>query len=92
MAKRIGLNREKLKAFVFRRKANLMGLVAIALIGLAATVALALAGSPRTGVAAVVSALLILLCAVQIYRMKSSYRTIPSFRGARKRRKRAQEP
>lgn len=85
MKKRI--DREKIKSFLFRRKANTLGLLAIMALSILLTVIFALRRSPRTGVLAVVSLLLALLFAVQVYRMRSSYRTIPSFRGSRRRKK-----
>lgn len=83
-----GVNKQRVRSFLFRRKANLMGLLAITGLSVVVTVAFALLRSPRTGVLVCVTALLFLLCAVQLYRMRSSYRTIPSFRGFRKKRKR----
>ena len=81
-------NREKLKAFIVRRKANYLGLLTITAVSLIATLALALRHSRRTGILVVVSILLLILCALQTYKMRSSYRTIPSFHGFRKKKKR----
>ena len=80
------LDREKLKAFIVRRLANFYGLIAITLISLIATLALFMRRSPRTGILVVVTLLLLALCALQVFKMRSSYRTIPSFRGSRKKR------
>ena len=80
-------DREKLKAFIFRKRANFFGLVAITVISAVATLALFLRRSPRTGILVAVTVLLALLCALQSFKMRSSYRTIPSFRGFRKKRK-----
>lgn len=81
------IDREKIRAFVLRKKANLWGLIAITAISIALTVAAALLGFRRTGILVVVSVLLVLLCTLQLYKMRSSYRTMPRFRGFRKRRK-----
>ena len=81
---------KKLKAFIFRKRANFFGLLAITVISAIATVILALLHSRRTGILVVVTVLLALLCALQSYKMHSSYRTMPSFRGFRK-KKRSQD-
>ena len=81
---------EKLRAFIFRKRANFFGLLAITVISAVATVVLALLHSKRTGILVVVTVLLALLCALQSYKMRSSYRTMPSFRGFRK-KKRSQD-
>ena len=81
------MDRERIKAFIFRRKANFFGLLAITALSLVMTLVFALLHSPRTRILIAVSVLLVLLCALQLYRMRSSYRTIPSFRGFRKKRK-----
>lgn len=81
------INRERLKAFIIRRRANFIGLVIITLLSVLSTLLLYAVHSSKADVLALVSVLLILLCFVQTYKMKSSYRTIPSFRGFRKRKK-----
>lgn len=81
------IDRERIKAFILRKKANFWGLLMITTVSIVATVVCALIDSPRTGLLAVVTALLVLLCFLQAYRMRSSYRTIRSFRGQRKKRK-----
>lgn len=85
MRKRI--DRERIRAFVLRRKANALGLTVITALSVLVTVVSALMRSSKTGIFAVVSMLLLLLCAVQSYRMRSSYRTMRSFRGFRKKKR-----
>ena len=82
------LNREKLKAFIVRRKANYLGLLTITLVSLIATLVLALRHSRRTGILVVVTVLLLVLCALQTFKMRSSYRTMHSFHGLRKKKNR----
>ncbi len=79
-------NREKLKAFVERRKINTFGLMAITAVSAVITLACALSGFARTDILALVTVALIVLCAVQLYKMRSSFRTIRSFKGSRKRK------
>ncbi len=79
-------NREKLKAFVERRKINTFGLMAITAVSAVITLACALSGFARTDILALVTIALVALCAVQLYKMRSSFRTIRSFKGSRKRR------
>lgn len=80
------LNREKLKAFIERRKINSFGLLAITLISAVITLVCALSGFARTDILTLVTIALVVLCVVQMYKMRSSFRTIRSFKGARKRR------
>lgn len=81
------INREKIKAFVLRKKANYLGLLAITGLSIIVTLLAGLARFHRTDILAVVSVLLVLLCLIQIVKMRSSYRTMPSFRGFRKKKK-----
>lgn len=80
------LNREKLKAFIERRKINSFGLLAITLISAVITLVCALSGFARTDILTLVTIALVVLCVIQMYKMRSSFRTIRSFKGARKRR------
>lgn len=80
------LNREKLKAFIERRKINSFGLLAITLISAVITLVCALSGFARTDILTLVTIALVVLCVVQMYKMRSSFRTIRSFKGARKRK------
>ena len=80
------INRERIKAFVLRKKANFFGLLAITALSVVITLLASLSGFRRTGILAVVSVLLVFLCLLQLYKMRSSYRTMHSFRGFRKRK------
>lgn len=80
------INRERLKAFLLRRKLNAMGLLVITAFSLIITIICALCSFPRTGILAFVTALLVLLCFIQAFRMRSSYRTIRAFKGSRKKK------
>lgn len=84
MARKI--NCEKLKAFVERRKINTLGLVAITAVSAVITLACALSGFARTDILVLITIALVILCVVQMYKMRSSFRTIRSFKGSRKRR------
>ena len=78
--------RERLKAFLLRRKLNAFGLLAITAFSALITLAGALCGFGRTDILAVITLLLVVLCFVQGYRMRSSFRTIRSYRAARRKR------
>lgn len=80
------INREKIKAFILRKKVNFFGLMAITALSIIVTLLAALSGFRRTEILAIVSVLLILLCLLQLYKMRSSYRTMPDFRGFRKKK------
>ncbi len=82
------INGEKLKAFIFRRRINALTLLSITLLSISATVFCALTGfAPvRLNILVIVSVLLVLLCAVQFYRMRSSFRTMKNFKGKRKKK------
>lgn len=82
------LNRERLKAFILRRKLNAFGLLSITVASVLITLLCALIGFPRTDILAVVTVLLVVLCFVQAFRMRSSFRTIRSFKGSRKKKRR----
>lgn len=85
MARKI--NRKRLKTFILRRRANAMGLFALTALAVLVTLICALAGFRRTDVLIVVTALMMLLCAIQLFRMKRSFRTMRAFRGIRKKNK-----
>ena len=80
------LNRNKMKKFFFRRKINLSTLIVITIMSAAATgICLTTGFLPeRVILLEVVTAALIVLTLVQIYRMKSSFRTMKDFKGKRK--------
>lgn len=78
------INKERLKAFILRRKLNIFGLMAITVISALITLICALTGFARTNLLVIITVLLVLLCFVQGIKMRSSFRTIRSFKGARK--------
>ena len=81
------ISRERFKAFILRRKLNAFGLLVITLLSLITTIICALVGFKRTDVLVIVTILLIALCFVQRYKMRSSFRTIKSTRGFRRKKK-----
>lgn len=81
------LNREKLKAFLYRRRSNTLGLLLITAFSIVVTLLCAMTGFKRTDILAGVCVLLVLLCIVQLYRVRKSFRTIRSFRGIRRKKK-----
>lgn len=81
------LNREKLKAFILRRKLNAFGLLVITIFSAVVTLICALVGFARTDILALVTVLLVLLCFIQSIKMRKSFRTIRSFKGSRKKKK-----
>ena len=82
------LNGEKLKSFLCRRKSNTLGLFMITAFAVVITLLCALTGFKRTDFLAIVCVLMLLLCIVQLYRVRKSFRTIRAFKGMRKKKKR----
>jgi len=83
------INRERLKAFLLRRKLNAFGLLIITTLSAVITLICALTGFARTDILVVVTVLLVVLCFIQAWRMRRSFRTIRSFKGSPRRKKRA---
>ena len=81
------LNREKLRAFIQRRRINAAGLLVITLFSAVITVICAFKRFPRTDLLAVVTLLLVLLCFIQELKLRSSFRTLRSFKGFHRRKK-----
>lgn len=81
-------NREKLKDFLLRRRLNFLSLICITTLSVLVTLLCFVFNliPNRIYILVIVSALLVLLCVVQALRMRSSFRTIKSFRGVRKKR------
>lgn len=84
------LNRERLKAFFFRRRINFMTLLVITFLSIAVTLFCRMTGfiPGRIVILEIVSLLLIVLCIVQAYRMRRSFRTMRNFKGRRKKKAR----
>lgn len=80
------VNREKLREFIQRRRINTFGLFVLTALSAAVTLLGVLTGFSRTNILAFVTIMLLLLCAVQLYKLRRSFRTIRSFKGMRKRR------
>ncbi|MGN0996121.1 MAG: hypothetical protein ACI4PG_04390 [Candidatus Ventricola sp.] len=78
--------RERLKAFLLRRKLNAFGLLTITAGSLIITLIAGLCGFAHTDILALVTLLLVVLCFVQAYRMRASFRTMRAFRGFRKKK------
>lgn len=80
--------REKIKAFFIRRKINALGLLVITVMSAVITLLCALTGFSRTDVLVIVTILLILLCFLQAFKLKKSFRTIRSSHAIRKKHNR----
>ena len=81
------LNREKLRAFIQRRRINAAGLLVITLFSAVITVICAFKHFPRTDLLAVVTLLLVVLCFIQELKLRRSFRTLRSFKGFHRRKK-----
>ena len=80
-------NREKLRAFIERRRINAVGLLVITLFSAVITVICAFKRFPRTDLLAVVTLLLVVLCFIQELKLRRSFRTLRSFKGFHRRKK-----
>ena len=81
------LRADKLREFIQRRRINTIGVFILTLLSLVLTIFGALVSFPRTYVLAFVTVMLTLLSALQIFKLRSGFRTIRDFRGSRRRRK-----
>ena len=81
------LNREKLRAFIQRRRINAAGLLVITLFSAVITVICAFKHFPRTDLLAVVTLLLVVLCFIQELKLRRSFRNLRSFKGFHRRKK-----
>lgn len=82
------INRERLKAFLLRRKLNAVSLLSITVISILISILCAVSGFAHTDIILIVTALLVLLCFIQAYKMRRSYRTLRAFKGSPRRKKR----
>ena len=80
-------NREKLRAFIQRRRINAVGLLVITLLSALVTVICAFKRFARTDLLAVVTLMLVVLCFIQEMKLRSSFRTLRSFKGFHRRKK-----
>lgn len=82
------INRERLKAFLLRRRLNAVSLLVITVISIIISILCAVSGFAHTDIIIIVTVLLILLCLIQTYKMRRSYRTLRAFKGSPRRKKR----
>ena len=82
-----GFNKERLRAFIQRRRINALGLLVITFLSAVITIYCAITGFKRTEILAVVTVLLVILCFVQEIKLRKGFRTIRSFKGSRKKNK-----
>jgi len=85
------INKVKLRAFIQRRKINALGLLMITFMSAVTTIICAMRGFARTDILVMVTAALIVLCMIQEVKLRKGFRTIPSFKGARKKVKQQAE-
>jgi len=81
-----GINKERLRLFIQRRKINALGLLVLTLASAIITIICAIRGFARTDILAMVTIALVVLCLIQEVKMRRSFRTIPSFKGSRKKK------
>ena len=79
-------NKERLKAFITRRKTNALGLIILTIASALITLLCALSGFKRTGVLVFVTSALIALCLLYALKNRKSFRTMKSFKGWRKKK------
>ena len=77
--------RKRFKAFILQRKLNTLGLLVTTLMSAIITLICVLKGFARTDVLVIVTLLLIVLCFIQAFKLKKSFRTIHHFKGSRHR-------
>ena len=87
------INKTKIKEFILRRRMNLLTLIVITLMSIVITAICLMTGfsQERVEILELVTALLIVLCCIQSYRMHKSYRTMKAFKGKRKKKERPEE-
>ena len=87
------INKKRLREFFFRRRINFVTLLVITLLSIAATIVCRLAGfiPGRLVILELVSLLLLILCVIQTYRMRRSFRTMKEFKGKRKKVRKTEE-
>ena len=77
-------NKERLKAFIARRKINALGLTVITAASALITLYCALTGFKRTDILVFVTIAMIVLCLIQAFKNKKPFRTMKSFKGWKK--------
>lgn len=88
---RMRLNKEKLKAFIERRKINFFTLLLITVVSALITLAGALMNisSRKLELMVMVTVAFVILCFIQAFKMRKSFRTIRAFKGKRKKNRHA---
>ena len=79
-------NKERLKAFIARRKINALGLTVITAASALITLYCALTGFKRTDILILVTIAMIVLCLIQAFKNKKPFRTMKSFKGWKKKK------
>ena len=81
-------NKEKLKQFMIRRKINFFSLIVITAMSALITLVCALTGisSSKLYLMVMVTIALVILCFIQAFKMRKSFRTIRSFKGLRRKK------
>lgn len=79
-------NKERLKAFIARRKINALGLSVITAASVLITLFCSMTGFKRTEILVIVTIALIVLCLLQAFKNRKAFRTMKSFRGWRKKK------
>ena len=82
-----GFKKERLRLFIQRRKINALSLLVITFASAIITIICAIQGFDRTDILAMVTAALVVLCIIQEYKMRRSYRTLHAFKGSPKKKK-----
>lgn len=80
-------NKERLRAFIQRRKINALGLLIITFICALITIVCAIKGFARTDILGVITILLVVLCFIQEFKLSKGFRTMKSFKGSGKKKK-----
>ena len=72
--------KDRLRAFIQRRKVNALSLLIITFACAVTTVLCALRGHAHTDILTAVTILLVILCLIQEIKLRKSYRTMKSFK------------
>ena len=77
-------NRNKLTAFIQRRKINALGLTVITAASVLITLFCALTNFAHTDVLVLATIAMIVLCLLQYFKNRKGFRTMHAFKGSRK--------
>ncbi len=80
--------RERLRAFLLRRKINAMGLLVLTILCAVISLLCAFSDFPHTDLLLLVTVLLILLCFIQGFKLRKSFRTLHTAGTLRRKRRR----